>query len=233
MNKNILLFLFCVLILHLNAQESTKKRFHIGLSAGAAVPFGDYESTAVNNEGAGFARIGLCEAINVGYRFADKFGIALQLNAFKNPVDEEGMKNVFRRMDPSLYWNLQSDPWVVNSFSGGFMYSEIFEKIDLDLRVLIGSCYVSSPALDVFAANNENSVRITQHEASNNTMGILLGFSSRFHLGPYISLSLNLDYLSLTPEFKVLFVYDEEASLYSFSQKIDVLNLSAGLAVRF
>lgn len=189
MKKIVLFFALALLALSVSAQwGSQERKGYIGLSVGPSIPIGAFGSST--GEG-GLAKTGVqLNLVNLGYLFSEHVGIAGSWFGTANPFDIDGF-------DPWIYGGLMVGPLV--SFPVG-------EKVDWDLRPMVGYSVVTEPLYD------------TQGSA----LALSAGTTFRFNVGARVALLLGAEYLYTKPEF-------EDAG---FEQNIGALSLTFGVAFR-
>ncbi len=150
------------------SDESRSRKGYIGFTAGASIPVGDFGDSRDGGAGVGLN----INVLNYGYKFSDRFGLALMWFGAANPMD--------------LYFSglgtLSFDPWSYGGILMGPMFSFPFTKFfEMDLRPMAGYSVVTVP----------NIGRGSEQASS---LAANLGINFRFNVADRVALIVNGDY---------------------------------------
>ena len=165
MKRPILTFVVCIFQLILFSQELEERKGFIGISIGPSITTGDYSSKNISNVYAGFADNGLNVNLNLAYRFNNNIGLTAMWSQNYHGMDVNAAVNQFQRIDPTLSWSMQADNWSCGFGLGGLLVSFPFNKLDFDLKAMVGFATCVAPELRLFATDGVESVNVFQQNA--------------------------------------------------------------------
>jgi hypothetical protein len=169
--KKLLLLFSLVVCMCLSLYSQDTRRGWIGITAGTAIPLGDFASK--DGDGAGFAKTGLnINLINFGYKFGKNFGITAAWYGAAHSIDLDGVSGTWS------YGGLMAGPLL--SFP-------VSENVDFDLKPMFG---FATAKLD-----------LEVYEESGASLTFDLGASIRYGFAEKWGLLINMDYLSANPKF--------------------------------
>jgi len=205
MKKIIFTCICCfVLTINLSAQRNERKGY-IGLSLGSSFPMGDFKDQDLDNEDAGFAGTGLnLHLLNFGYKFGYTLGVTGSLFGASHPLKFDEDIDIFN--DAS---------WSYGGLMGGLLISlPVSEKLDFDLRPMIGFVSGSSPEIKLAG------ITVLEDQRGSG-LCFDLGASLRFNFSDKWCGMIDLDYFSARPTF------DND-----YKQSISTVNLNIGFGYR-
>lgn len=189
-----------------------KKGFVI-LSAGPAFPIGDFSSKNLDNEEAGLAKTGFNLDLQGGYNLGTNFGVAAAAFYSRESIDATIFNGTDASVDHWQYYGLVAGPMITQN---------VGTKTSVDLNFMTGVANVNSPK---FSYNGE----VVFPEDWAFVMPLRVSGNVRFQIGSNAYFATGLNYLYMNPSFKVTAL----GETYSAHQKISVLNLHAGVGLRF
>ncbi|MBN8673712.1 MAG: hypothetical protein J0L56_06235 [Chitinophagales bacterium] len=223
-----LLFLFAALLLGAaaGAQGSVAKkemRSLLTFHAGPSFPVGDFSSTNFDNEHAGFAKTGLTLNLNYTYQFQKIAGVTGAVFYNRNNTKKTILLAVEEGPDVVLHL----DHWQFYGISAGPMLSfELAPELFTDLRVMGGIANANSPEITyegmVMAKEDWSIAPVIQG-----------GLNLRYNAGNRFFVYTGVDYLYLKPTFNYVYADITEFPSQEIKQKISLLNVSAGVGIRF
>lgn len=223
-----LLFLFAALLLGgaAGAQGSVAKkemRSLLTFHAGPSFPVGDFSSTNFDNEYAGFAKTGLTLNLNYTYQFQKTVGVTGAVFYNRNNTQ----KTISLAVEEGPDVTLHLDHWQFYGISAGPQLSfELAPKLFTDLRVMGGIANANSPEITyegmVMAKEDWSVAPVLQG-----------GLNLRYNTGERFFVYTGVDYLYLKPTFKYVYADIAEMPSQEIEQKIAVLNITAGVGIRF
>lgn len=223
-----LLFLFAALLLGgaAGAQGSVAKkemRSLLTFHAGPSFPVGDFSSTNFDNEHAGFAKTGVTLNLNYAYQFQQTLGVTGAVFYNRNNTQ----KTISLAVEEGPDVTLHLDHWQFYGISAGPMLSfELAPQLFTDLRVMGGIANANSPEITyegMLMAKEDWSV----------TPVLQGGLNLRYNTGKKFFVYTGVDYLYLKPTFKYVYADIAEFPSQEIEQKIAVLNITAGVGIRF
>jgi len=230
--KEMIISLSLILLAITAFSQETRKGL-IGISLGPSIPLSDYADNDGDNEDAGFAMTGLHLNFNFSYKFNENLGVAALWTGNAHPIDVDEMVDLFWSIDPSLNWEVETEAWSSGSLMGGLLVSFPFDKVDFDIKALIGYSSSTIPNIDVTASDGSESVNIKQNETSALAFAFNLGAGLRYNVSDKIALTVNMDYFSTKPEFEVATTSDfGYSSNDDIEQTMNMMNISFGIGYR-
>ncbi|MBL7902448.1 MAG: hypothetical protein JNK73_10660 [Bacteroidia bacterium] len=241
MAKPLLVFVFCLSGLFLNAQSDTvpqKSGYsgHMVLSFGYAKPLEDMASrstygSAKNGVGLQFLlqfplskRFGLCVAYDQGWFYVDQDELFKRNNTYSSPQIYGEMSSV------SVDQN-----WGMNVLNvGGFASFPLSQNqsVNLETRFMLGACRVTSPGFSCTYATISATAPVVSYKtetlfsskSANFPLTFLFGFGLRFDLNPDWCLAVNFDYLNVLQEteFDEVEIRNTQNQTSSSSKKMDL-----------
>lgn len=231
MKRLLLLTLGIILSISIYSQENRKGL--IGVAVGPSFPLNNL-ANSYDIEGSGFALLGPHMNINFSYKFSKHFGIALLASSSYNLVDEYGLINYFRAINPTWNWDVTASDWSTDCILGGLLLSFPFNnRIDFDIKALYGFSNSSRPAITITAFGGNTTYSELQHDTD--ATAVALNFGTGFRIGIFkrMAISINLDYYYTNPTFEVYSTYNfSTAETYNYYQEMNMLNLSFGIGYR-
>jgi opacity protein-like surface antigen len=227
---------FAAFLLILTQGFSQDDRGYFGVSIGSSIPVGDFALAEITDE-AGWAKAGAVVDLTFSYRIGESnFGVTAMLRGQANQVDDQGRADEFAKQNPGVNYTVESKPWSMGGFLvGGFAAFPISYIATFQARAMVGYLNASSPTIDLTAAANGASGWLKQESGSATSFTYLIGAGFKIDISNNLYLLTNLDYMSAEPEFKnVKTTYSDGSSdSVDFKQKIETVNISAGIAFKF
>lgn len=216
--------------------QVTTDKGYIGISLGPSFPTGDYASTDLDNENAGFAKGGAIFDFSFGYKLGKYFGIAAMLRGQSNPIDAVAIETASANSFPGIAWNVDADPWSLGGLMLGLYGSFPIGpgQTAFETRLLIGHMSVTLPEIMLTGSVNGITFRGISESKTAGGFAVLLGGNFRFNVGRKISLLAMLDLNLTSVEFENVFTYysDGTADVHTFTQDFSMVNLGFGIAYR-
>lgn len=230
--------IICLGILFLASSSfSQVKKAMLGISPGPSIPIGDFASTDLRYDKAGYAKTGVHLSVDFTYHFFKYFGVAGLWTGNVNPVNIEKMtdklEGLFMMIDPDFAWEVQSQAWSSGGLLAGPLLSLPLGRLQLDLRALYGVSSSKVPRLDMSATDGVNSFVITQHEARKTSLACNFGGGLRYHFSENLALTANMDNFMVYPEFDVAVTSDVGyGGSGKVEQFINMMNFSIGIGYK-
>ena len=217
-------------------RNSWYSRGFIGFSIGPSFPVGDFASHSFNNEEAGFATTGLNLNINFSYKFSNNIGFTMLFSESSNEFyDGEYFSGDILGIPGD--WKATGDSWVSDNIMGGLLLSFPSDKVDFDIRALVGYSFVVVP--EVKFTDRYYGDYITIQSTSAEEVAYNFGMGLKFNVNKNMAISINADYFSTYPSFSQTVTYDDNGNIAIYSDKIpgdmliEMLNISVGVGYRF
>lgn len=230
MKKNIVLALICMIFTSaISAQTTEINRGYLGISLGSAIPLSSF-----GKDGAGTG--GVLDA-HFAYKLKKNAGLAVLLRGQYHPVNVQSLAGRLEQVAPGVNTNVKGDGWS----SGGVM-AGVYSVYPLDqkgtaifeLKTLAGFMTTASPLVDMRFSSSEGSGWVRQHSATATAFSYLVSLGMRFNTGNRMSFMLNADYMDYSPNFKNVRITTSMGTkeTHNMTQKIQTINISAGIAFR-
>lgn len=216
MKKIIVLLTVTVMSAVAMAQSKTasSKKIFLGITSGASLPLGDFNSKKESNSHAGYAKTGFNFDLQGGYLLRKKFSIAASAFYSRNATDGRlyGEGN-----SPSI------DHWQFYGLTVGPMYSVApCNKSAIDLSIMTGFVSANSPKL-----SEGNQVLVTEDWAM--AIPVKLSGAFRYNITSCVYATAGLSYIYMEPKFEFSSLGDP----VSLHQKFSVMNINGGIGIKF
>lgn len=224
--------LFAVSIFGQDQHEPPKeKKGYIGISIGAAIPVGEFGSTDIGSEEAGFAKTGFTlQLVNFGYRFSKHIGIAAMWSGAGFNMDEVALRNNAGLGNV----NLDTDPFSFGTLMGGFLVSLPSTVVDVDFRFMIGPGYGMAPEIRFSGYDTYNNYVVAVQESSSAyALAFDMGVGVRFNVSRLININLLMDYMTCKQKFSAD-MYSNGVYLGSndWDQPMNHITITGGIGFR-
>ncbi|HLK30524.1 MAG TPA: hypothetical protein VKT28_18225 [Puia sp.] len=230
--RKIFLFILLAQTVFLNCySQDVKDKGYVSLSIGPSIPLGNFASTSLSDDKAGFAAFGGNLNLSYAKLLGKNFGIATELTGQINPLNIKAMEKSFAQHQFDAFLTLgtitgggQAQPpsnpqyvsyqdWHFNKkswFSGSFLVGGYGQfplnhsgNISLTTKAMIGIMYLSSPQLSGQGYTDSSTIKITQSGATAFGFAYSFGAGLKYDFNKKISFLLNLEYLgTATINFK-------------------------------
>lgn len=227
--KGLILILLGIVFFNCTYSQEIRKGL-IGISLGPSIPSGEYAKT-YNSPGAGYAKKGLNMNINFNYKFGKNLGIAVLAAHNFNAMDGEALLSVYKAIDPSLVWSIDTDEWFTDYLLGGLLVSiQYDDRISFDLKALYGYSSSYHPLILIKAQDGSRTLSELQHQAKADDNALNFGAGIQIAISEKMAFSIDMDFYSTNPYFEVFstsnFMPDEKNII---EQEMNMLNLTFGL----
>ena len=204
------------------------KKGYIGISIGPSYAISD-------------AALGLnINYLDFYYKFNNNIGMAISLYGIAN---NENSEEIRKRMLEDLVTNL--DLYVFNKNEKasmgvgtgmlGILITFPYDNLELDMKVLIGSCTAIIPESEVTLLDEFSSTTYRHEELESNATSYNLGCGLRHHLSEKWALNLNLNYFITQVKFPKYIISSSDDTNFasdSFEKRISYINSSIGIGYR-
>jgi hypothetical protein len=221
--------------------EQSPKRGWFSLTAGLAIPTGDFGSTSLTNENAGLAKMGFAMNADLAVPFTQHFGSVFSFNGSLNQGDADAVKSVYK-MFTGMTPEVSFTSWKQGALLAGLYIktTSVNGKPMLFAKVQGGYALTQSPEADIsiryggyYASSKQNSA-LAGAFVFNGGVGLMIPLAS----GPSIQLGVN--YITMRSTFKDVEANATQTSptsptqyssaMSDFSMTISNLMVQGGLA---
>ena len=233
--------LFVAMLLNLHGQPESQKGY-FGISAGVAIPVGNFASTDVNDETPGYANSGFNGFLSTHIHIKDYIGFAGMIGYSKNPYDVQSFNENYRNQNPGVQYEFSASDYEMISLLGGAFVSIPQGIMDINLKGYIGVSVATMPSTNSFIYSGEAGDPHRQIETLKNRSTAFTyggGVNLIFYTKKNLAILIDASYLQAKPEFNALEIrlYEDGQltgiSGVDFQQKFQVINLGAGIAFTF
>lgn len=218
------------------------------LFSGLGQPIGDYGSTNINNQNAGFAKPGVNLEASYSTNFTKYIGVAAMFRSVTNQFNSKSLENSANQSDPYYSYSITAKPWKLKTAMVGAYGSFIFtksKKITVYAKAMFGSSFVTCNEIDYTITPKQHSAYVAnggfilfQSPAStSNAFAYLFGLGFKYNISWLLSVLVQVDYASTSPQFQSSGTasnayYTVNNPQNPFTQKMQTLNFNIGLGVK-
>ena len=178
----------------LDDKQHYRRKGYFGISAGANLPVGDYNSWR-----GGGASVGGSLNLNFGFLFHKYIGIAGAIYGKANPLDNDRYDNWY-----------DNDTWSYGGIAVGPLFSfPAAQWLDIDLRPMIALNVTSYPGADWYDDNSTSPAFMG---------GVLL----RFHASRRVSFVIDADYFYTNTNFDLARAGEQHISSFSIGAGVAI-----------
>lgn len=202
-----------------NKQLGSTKSF-LAFHAGPSFPVGDFSKTSLDNPQAGFAKTGYNLNLTYGYQISREIGLAASVFYNNNKLDNGAIVGEIG--------GVSLDHWQWYGITAGPMFTQkVGDNVDLGVRIMGGVANANSPK--VVEEGNGSAVLVKEDWSASGVFQT--GLDLRFGLSRNVFIITNVEYLYMKPKFDL--VFPDGSPTERSEQKMSVLNLTAGIGIRF
>lgn len=203
-----------------NGEKMPEKYQYIAAHIGAGFPVGDFASTSINNEEAGFAKTGLNIAVQYVYKLGKNLGVGATgfynfFNASKAVTIPDNGGTVSVSLDHWQFFGMAIGPTVT---------IDLDDQVCLDLRAMAGVASANAPRVKYQGA-------ALLKEDWSTTPVLQGGANIRVNMNnSRLYIFANADFTYLNPDFTIT-TYDDSYT-QKVKQRMSVVNLTGGVGFR-
>ena len=226
-------------------KHSQEKKGFVAVSIGGSIPISNYAATdSTRGSGSGYAKTGVNLNLTAGYKFLPFMGAMIKVDASANKFDIETFAQ--QVSSPTVQTTATASPYSMGSVFLGPFFSFSTEHVDFDLHTLVGASSMSFPKIGVTQSipGYPISIKSTFEIPASATFAYNVGAGLKIKFGGPVSLLLNADYFGAEYHYTNLKTTRESAVLgssstssvidkRSYKQKVDLVNLTVGVAFNF
>jgi predicted porin len=231
MKKIFLPIFFCLLASQFIVAQTKEKssnespKFFAVFSVGAAAPVGTFakKNPEVTTE-AGLAKLGYNLAVNAGYQFTDRIGLASSLYHSRFKLDQKAIDDYLKNIGSGI--TTKPDHWQYFGLVVGPMVSFSLSKdVYLDFKAMGGVANANMPVFK-FEVDGLPIPNATTKEHWAYSFAWQLGSNIRYNFAPGVCFYANYDYNFMKPTWSV-----ENSG--DFKQKMGVMDFNLGIGATF
>ncbi len=163
----------------------------VGFSIGPAVPVGEFGSSNINSNYAGFAKPGLNIQLTYAHEIKPpNWGYLLRIIFTDNQFNTNSIKDYYTLSNSQVRLDIKSTPWITINFMGGLYYLHEINSMYLEPRLLAGFASTVSPSIKLTAPNQ---AYIKQNSASAMSLSLLAGTALKKRLNKS-TIGVEVDY---------------------------------------
>ncbi len=234
--KTHLLVIVALTMLPLFVLSQSSKRQHIGLSIGPSITLSDFAKAELSDSTSGFAKTGISLNFTYAYRLNHNFGVMILGNYSSNKLDNVAYAKQLELANPGFLVAAESSQnWSSGGlFAGPFFRFPIGDYFSVDVRGLIGYFASYSPKATIYATEADppkKTYTYYSETARASGFGYLLGAGVKYRLNNYY-ITAFADYIGSDLIFNKStgWNWDDEPFTSSFSQKVNYLAITVGVA---
>jgi len=244
--KWLAVFLFTIWNIAAHAQNngsgSETARSFLSVSGGIAFPGGNFASSDIDNEKAGFAKTGQYFALEGAWYFHKNIGIGGLFTTTSYALNTEALANRYLESFDCDSASAKAGPYRTVSFLIGPYFALPVSRLTFELRILGGITNAVSPDIIGTAVNmpngpNEGSIStFAQTSATANTFGFQSGLAVKYAAAGHLLISLRGDYFYARPTLYFDNINRNNISgiiLQSSSVAVSGINASFGIGYQF
>lgn len=227
------------------SQTHNERSSVLEIGYGAAVPFGKFESTDINDSASGYATAGTNLNVMFSYLFSKNFAAAAMISSSVNRLNTSGVKNRFQTYADNNTDGVVSDmlfeKWNTIAYLAGIYFTYPMKKASFNIQLLAGYSRTEYPEIDVtiYSPNDSDAVKVSQ-SASGIASAFCLnaGAGLKYNISDIMCLCVNINFLSTYPEFDEVVTTSTYRNstpdeIHRVHQRVSLLNATAGIGFRF
>lgn len=232
------LILACLLVMGSNHLFAQLAHPHfVSLNVGTNIPLSEYGK--IDSLSSAGANQGLYYSFEGGAYFSRLFGVGVNVGAFNNPVDNEGVVDQLKT-DTQFQngtFNISSKSWTNGYIMMGPYFSFGSRKFTVDMKVLGGIINSERPFINI--ESETDRYEFNSAAVYSTSFGVNYGIHFRIKLKGKLALRLNAEGMLATQDFteKITEVSqngtEQSAIERTSTREISALNLGAGVMINF
>jgi hypothetical protein len=193
-------------------------RSSIQISAGPAIPVGDFGDKNIYSDKSGLAKTGQIVNISYHHLVTKNAGFAISIVGGRYPMDVHSLENSLSVMPGSglvfatglpgfpstgvivlkhYSWQGKKDAWLSGSLLAGPYFSfPLDTRISIDAQVQAGASYIQSPKIRLSTITDSSSAYLDQTDPHAIAFAYAVQGGPAYKVSPKISLVLNLQYFA-------------------------------------
>ena len=213
---------------------------------GVAIPFGMFESSDINDSASGYASSGTNLNVIFTYLVGKKVGVSAMISSSVNKLNEVGIKNKFnvyakRIHNEAVVSDIQLAKWNTIAYLAGAQFIQPLQKASFNMQLLFGYSRTEFPESNVIIYKDTtiDPINVDQYaESVASAFCYNIGAGLKYNISDIMCININANYFSANPEFddvKTIGVINgnTEEEIYSYHQRVSLLNVTVGVGFRF
>lgn len=230
----LLLFFFC-----LPGVTQETRGFTLDISAAPSIPIADYGDKDIDNDDAGFAKLGGELSLFGTYMFEKSLGISVGVVSDVNFVAADEMSEEFELQFTGSTWSAETDPIYLESICIGPTYRHHEGNISIDISAGPGFTFLRSPEM-TFTGNDGggNELKIEQESGWGSDISLFASGSFSYWFKEARAITIGINYLYSHP-----IIEDVGQKMYingtldssdsgKVEQKVHLLSIPIGLRLK-
>ena len=195
--------MFCLIHVSSVFSQAAKERGNISITVGAAMPVGQFASTALLDSKSGFAKTGESLSLSYSRPIAKTTSLIVHIQAQRNPINKNAFENSFSQLkiyqgfyagsgqnNPppqtsyKIYpgWKFEKKSWLYRALLLGAQKQfkpNSYDKINLFAKIMAGAMYAQSPELNGKSFSDTATANFQQSKSS--AFGFVYSFGGGFN----------------------------------------------------
>ena len=219
-------------------EEKVAGKSFLAIHAGPSIPVDDFAAKTIGTDGffgsGGFAKTGYTINLRYDYRFSENFGVVASAfynnNTLNSNAFVEKLNFIYEEAGfPVDATGLKLDHWKWYGFTAGpALFYDMSKNLTAGLRIMGGIANANSPKVtyEGYEIYGEDWSTAFVFQG---------GMDLRIGVGSNVFVFANAEYTYLKPKFEKELIdpVTDEQYIESGSQKMTVVNLTAGIGLRF
>ncbi|WP_317899077.1 hypothetical protein [Aurantibacillus circumpalustris] len=207
----------------------------IQVSAGLAIPIGDFGSKNENSKTAGLAKIGLILDAALILKLSKYFGFCADYRYQKNTVDKAVLEQSLSSIFPQgVSTSVKVTDWTNNGLFGGVYFNlpiSANNNTSFDFSLLVGRPRFESPEIVLSASQKGSSISVNQSVGKTSALAGVIKMGIRYKFEK-VALHAGLSFFTAKPSFKDVLIKDSRGAIVytEFVQPMATVNLEAGMS---
>jgi hypothetical protein len=244
--KRLLIFFLLTQSFQVMSQTYNERSALLEIGYGVAIPFGKFEASDVNDSASGYATSGTNLNVIFTYMVNKKIGVSAMISSSVNKLNEGGVKNKFneyagRISNDAVVSDIQLAKWNTTAYLAGAQFIQPLQKAAFNVQMLFGYSRTEFPESNVIVYKDTSIDPITVDQYAESVASAFcfnIGAGLKYNISDIMCINVNANYFSSNPEFddvKTIGVINgnTEEEVYSYHQRVSLLNVTVGLGFRF
>jgi len=244
MKRFILLFLLTA-SLQCISQTHNERAALLEIGYGVAIPLGAFEKSDVKDSASGYATSGTNLNVIFTYMVSKKIGVSAMISSSVNKLNEGGVKEKFniyaKRIGDAFVSDIQYAKWNTTAYLAGGQFIQPLQKAAFNFQLLAGYSRTEFPEVNAIIYKDSliDAITVDQYaESVASAFCFNVGAGLKYNVSDIMCINLNANYFSANPEFDDVKTIGKvngntEEEVYSYHQKISLLNVTVGVGFRF
>ncbi|MEM9022117.1 MAG: hypothetical protein AAGB22_00150 [Bacteroidota bacterium] len=181
-----------------HAQDDSTKVF-IAPFGGITAPVNAFGSDFPGSAN-GRADMGYHAGLRLEIRPRKYFGVVFQASQAHLPMNEEAILRDWQLLDPTREYFFEGKRWRNITVQGGIQVSVPFDRLDWDMRVLVGPMITRRPDYSVYASDPTGSIRVSEWAKSTMSFAVGIGTGWTYQVSDRVGLTGGIDYAFTTSD---------------------------------